>query len=261
MIRFSLPSCAVVTCVLSCVLLGCGQHAQVEPLTAKSSPAAWEEAQSSPAPDTLIVPETEDFASCIDPIAVRTSERNRAGCYRLQPARSVVITTGKHQAKTRKSAQIAVKKSQKKSATAPRKPPQKTVRTVGLCQPQSLIYARCRTGINTCRLGNTSPVQWFACARNNGATTARPVAGSVIVLAANTRRGMPTGHPAYVEEVRHNSDGTWTLRISHTNYDRKCHLDLDAKVLFFPSTMTASFVSGHWSAWAKHLKVQGFIIR
>jgi surface antigen len=134
-------------------------------------------------------------------------------------------------------------------------------RTVGCCQPQSLIYARCRTGIKSCQLGDTSPVQWFACARKNGATTATPTAGSVIVLDANTGRNMPTGHPAYVEEVAKNQDGTWTLRISHTNYDRKCHLDLDATVLFDPKRMTASFESGPWGPWAKNLKVMGFILQ
>jgi hypothetical protein len=134
-------------------------------------------------------------------------------------------------------------------------------RTVGICQPQSLIYARCRTGITTCRLGNTSPVQWFACARQNRAISSTPVAGSVIVLDANSGRNMPTGHPAYVESAHHNPDGTWRLRISHTNYDRQCHLDLDANVTFFPSTMTASFESGPWAPWAKQMQVLGFIIR
>lgn len=82
-----------------------------------------------------------------------------------------------------------------------------------------------------------------------------------MVLDVNARRGMPTGHPVYVEEACPNADGTWTLRISHTNYDRKCHLDLDAKVIFYPQTMEASFLSGPWSTWAKNLKVCGFILR
>lgn len=82
-----------------------------------------------------------------------------------------------------------------------------------------------------------------------------------MVLDTNSRRGMPTGHPAYVEAVHVNPDGTWTLRISHTNYDRKCHLDLDATVLFHPKHMTATFQSGPWGPWAKGLKVLGFILR
>ena len=134
-------------------------------------------------------------------------------------------------------------------------------RTMGVCQPQSLIYARCRTGVKTCQMGDTSPVQWFVCARKNGATTTVPTAGSVLVLDANSGRNMPTGHPAYVEAATKNPDGTWTLRISHTNYDRKCHLDQDATVLFDPRRMTASFESGPWAPWAKNLKAMGFILR
>jgi len=131
----------------------------------------------------------------------------------------------------------------------------------GRCQPQSLIYARCRTGIRTCRLGDTGPVQWYNCAQKRQATSAFPSPGSVMVLSVNKKRGMPTGHPAYVEDVAKNSDGTWTLRISHTNYDRKCHLDENATVIFYPATMEASFMSGAWVAWAKKLKVSGFILR
>lgn len=135
------------------------------------------------------------------------------------------------------------------------------MQTTGRCQPQSLIYARCRTGFMTCRLGDTSPVQWFACAKKNGATTSMPTAGSVLVLDGNSRRRMPTGHPVYVEAVKANKNGTWTLRITHTNYDRKCHLDLDATVLFDPKHMTASFQTGPWSPWAKDLQALGFILR
>ena len=113
----------------------------------------------------------------------------------------------------------------------------------------------------TCRLGDTSPVQWFACAKKNNSTSSTPIIGSVIVLDVNSRRGMPTGHPAYVEAIKKNQDGTWTLRISHTNYDRKCHLDQDATVLFDPKRMTASFATGPWSTWAKDLKALGFILR
>lgn len=190
---------------------------------------------------------------------IRESERNRAACFRLQPAavttkvikRQVAVQQG--QASKKKGAKIA---AEKPAATGT-----KVVRTTGRCQPQSLIYARCRTGIMTCRLGDTSPVQWFACARANKATTSLPAAGYVIVLDVNARRGMPTGHPAYVEEAHKNGDGTWTLRISHTNYDRKCHLDQDAMVVFDPRRMTATFTTGPWATWARDLKALGFIVR
>jgi hypothetical protein len=137
----------------------------------------------------------------------------------------------------------------------------KGCRKTGHCQPQSLIYARCRARISTCRLGDTSPLQWFACARQQGNTSSLPTVGSVMVLDRNSRHGMPTGHPVYVEQINGNPDGTWTLRISHSNYDRKCHLDLDAKVLYDPIQMTASFQSGPWNCWACNLKVLGYIIR
>lgn len=182
--------------------------------------------------------------SCPDARTVRESEKNRAACFHLRPAGTTVVRQGgKTAGKDRKPGTV------------------KEVRVSGRCQPQSLIYARCRTGIMTCRLGDTSPVQWFACARGMKNTTATPVAGSVLVLEANRRRGMPTGHPAYVEEVRANGNGTYTLRISHTNYDRKCHLDQDATVLYDPRNMTANFRTGPWAPWANELKALGFILR
>ena len=206
-----------------------------------------------------ICQETESIAddpnpTCRDERLIQESERNRAACFHLRPGVTNTRVVKQHiPAKTAKGPQATTKKVAAAKT--------KVVRTTGRCQPQSLIYARCRTGIMTCRLGDTSPVQWFACARKSGNTTAVPMAGSVIVLDVNARRGMPTGHPAYVEAVSKNQDGTWTLRISHTNYDRKCHLDLDANVLFDPKRMTASFTTGPWGPWAKELKALGFILR
>ncbi len=131
----------------------------------------------------------------------------------------------------------------------------------GRCQPQSLVYARCRSGIDSCRLGDTSPAQWFSCARKAGNTASLPVSGAIMVLDVNARRKMYTGHPLYVEEVGRNGDGTWRLRISHTNYDRQCRLDQGSTVVFDPGGMTATFASGPWAGWARDLKVLGFILR
>jgi len=131
----------------------------------------------------------------------------------------------------------------------------------GCCQPQSLIYARCRSNIHSCRLGDTSPVQWYSCAKKMGNTSNQPVSGAIMVLDANPRRKMFTGHPPYVEEARKNGETSWQLRISHTNYDRQCRLDLDSSVRFDPQRMTVSFHSGPWSSWAHDLKVLGFILR
>ncbi len=165
----------------------------------------------------------------------------RDSCFSLRPGKSIPCT------KT-----VKLKNGRKKTV--------RTTRT-SRCQPQSLIYARCRSGIDNCRLGDTSPVQWFSCARKQGVTSPQPKAGSVIVLGANRQRGMPTGHPAFVEEACPNGDGTWTLRLSHTNFDRRCNLDQDARVVYCPKTMRARFLTGPWSAWAKNLEVLGFIVR
>ena len=147
------------------------------------------------------------------------------------------------------------------SVQVPPKKKKKSAKTVGCCQPQSLIYARCRSGIETCRLGDTSPVQWFSCAKKMGNTTNVPASGAILVLDGNGGRKMHTGHPLYVESAKKNNNGTWLLRISHTNYDRRCSLDQDAGVLYDPVKMTVAFQSGPWSCWARDLKILGFIMR
>jgi hypothetical protein len=179
-------------------------------------------------PEAEPKPESAEESPCLE-CETATSDQNRADCFKLQPGKITKTKSGK------------------------------TV--TGRCQPQCVPYARCRSGIMTCRLGDTGPVEWYECARKNKATTLTPKAGSIMVIDVNTRRKMPTGHLGYVEEACSNPDGTWTLRFSHTNYDRKCHLDLDAEVLFNPKTMTATFLSGAWKAWAKDLKIRGFILR
>jgi len=209
-------------------------------------------------PDTV---EADDqISGCIDPEHIRKSERDRAACFHHQPGTTTTKVV-KHQvsAKNSKSAHLAKKgaKAETKSHVVTET---KVVHT-GRCQPQCVIYARCRTGVTTCRLGDTGPVQWFNCAAKHGATTSTPQAGSVMVLAGNAQRRMATGHVAYVEEAKKNQNGTWQLRLSHANYDRKCHLDQDAMVLFDPKRMTASFETGQWQRWAKDLKTLGFILR
>jgi hypothetical protein len=199
--------------------------------SAATQPALPEEAVKTP-PATengtaaSRVQETQD--ACLECEAVDPA-RDRSGCFKLQPGKTTKNAKGKI--------------------------------VTGRCQPQCIPYARCRSGIATCRLGDTGPVEWFECARKSKATTSTPKAGSIMVIDVNTRRKMPTGHLGYVEEACPNPDGTWTLRFSHTNYDRKCHLDLDARVLFNPKTMSATFQTGAWKAWAKDLKIRGFILK
>jgi len=130
-----------------------------------------------------------------------------------------------------------------------------------MCQPQSIPYARCRSHISNCSLGNTSPVQLFNCEQQLGYTSNIPKEGALMSIGVNHVHHMSTGHTLYVEEVCPNQDGTFKLRVSHTNYDRKCHLEEDAWVLYDPQQRYADFKSGHWAAWGKHLPVQGFIMR
>lgn len=250
-IKLCLFACRPGTIVLLFFFLaGCAATSERQPPPSAQPPAA--PAQNVSTPKQLAVENRKSgLQQGIIPPMVTTvptcgecqstdQEGQRGGCFNLRPGRAVPST------------KIVKGKNGKKRTVA-------GTRT-SRCQPQSLIYARCRTGIDTCRLGDTSPVQWFACARKNGATTSRPQAGSVIILAANKGHCMPTGHPAYVEEVCANKDGTWTLRLSHTNYDRRCHLDRDAKVIFCLKKMQARFITGPWSAWGNDLKVLGFIV-
>lgn len=253
-------------CALLLFVAGCGKtrtpgETQL-PLTREQQSASSEQDTTSSSADPALASGQDGCsATCPDARTVRESERGRASCFHLQPG--VTVTSKKESPKKRGAAKTVSKKKGQKTkgktlAATKKKVPHATT---SRCQPQSLIYARCRTGIKTCQMGDTSPVQWFACAKKNKVTTALPAAGSVMVLDANSRRGMPTGHPVYVEEVKANKDGTWTLRISHTNYDRKCHLDLDAKVLYHPRHQTATFQTGPWGSWAKDLKALGFILQ
>lgn len=129
-----------------------------------------------------------------------------------------------------------------------------------MCQPQSIPYARCRSRITSCNLGNTSPVQLFNCEHQRGYTSSVPKAGSLMSIGVNRIHHMSTGHTLYVEEVCRESSEHFKLRVSHTNYDRQCHLEEDAWVDYDSKRKTADFESGHWAAWGKDLPVQGFIL-
>lgn len=241
-------SCLRVIVLLALFLTGCAAAPERPPSSCITPPAipdrtasrskqvAGDGRDAAPVTDVAPVAESPTCGECQN----TDLEGEDDGCFNLRPGRTVTCTKV-----------VKGKNGRKKKVASTR---------TSRCQPQSLIYARCRTGIDTCRLGDTSPVQWFACARKKGTTTARPRPGSVIILAADKRHCMPTGHPAYVEEVCVNKDGTWTLLLSHTNYDRRCHLDRGAKVVFCPKTMQARFVTGPWSDWASDLKVLGFIV-
>ncbi len=130
----------------------------------------------------------------------------------------------------------------------------------GRCEPQSLPYARCRSGIMSCRIGKENgPLTWFACERKRGNTGNEPGPGSILVLAANKRRGMPTGHIMYVEEVLLLTPTTYKLILSHTNYDRKCSLETNIEALYDRAAMSLDIKTGAWQAWGHGLKLAGFI--
>jgi hypothetical protein len=50
------------------------------------------------------------------------------------------------------------------------------------------------------------------------------------------------------------------LRMSHTNYDRKCSLETDVVALFRQDAMTLDILTGAWKAWGQGLRVAGFIL-
>ncbi|MEW5773257.1 MAG: hypothetical protein AB1916_06990 [Thermodesulfobacteriota bacterium] len=128
------------------------------------------------------------------------------------------------------------------------------------CEPQCIPYARCRTGISSCRLGpENNSLTWYACEQKRKNTTDAPDAGMIMVLKANARRNMPTGHALVVESARPQGQDAWLLVVSHANWDTECSLETEARVLFNRKTMRAAFLSGEWKDWASDLVVAGFI--
>lgn len=129
------------------------------------------------------------------------------------------------------------------------------------CEPQCIPYVRCRSGINSCRLGlENGPLTWFACEQRHGNTAAVPLVGSVLILSANARRNMPTGHGLYVEDVVAEGEGVFRLLLSHTNFDRQCSLETRVAARFDQTRMAIDFLSGAWQPWGHGLQVAGFIL-
>jgi len=127
------------------------------------------------------------------------------------------------------------------------------------CEPQSLTYARQRSGIMSCRNGRENgPMTWFASEKKAGRTSTEPTAGSVLILKGQGH-GMPTGHVAYVEEAFPEGPTTYRLIFSHTNYDRQCHLETNIEAFYDRTALTLEVRSGAWRGWGRGLKVAGFI--
>ena len=129
------------------------------------------------------------------------------------------------------------------------------------CEPQSLPFARCRSGIDSCRNGHENgPLTWFACEKARGNTSLTPRSGSILILGANNRRKMPTGHVAYVEKVIAQSATSYRLTFTHTNYDRKCSLESNIEATYDSVAQTLDIHGGAWQSWGKGLPVAGFIL-
>ncbi len=129
----------------------------------------------------------------------------------------------------------------------------------GRCEPQSLPFARCRTGIQSCGLGyENGPLTWFACEKRRQKTTTIPEAGAVLILAAN-KHHMPTGHVAVVEKVVAMEPPRYRIFFSHTNYDRQCSLETDIEAIYCSVSQRLDIISGAWKDWGKGLPVAGFI--
>jgi hypothetical protein len=179
---------------------------------------------------------------------------SRDQCYRHSATLQSITANEPSQRKS-------VKTVKQRATTASGKKIEKTKKVVvkGRCQPQCLIYARCRSGFMSCRLGNTNPLSWWPCANAQGLTSQLPVPGGVMLLEKQDDSRMGVGHAVYVEEVCALKNGQFLLRVSHANYNRRCGLDLNVKVLYDPQTRTANFLSGAWATWAKSLKAFGFV--
>lgn len=129
------------------------------------------------------------------------------------------------------------------------------------CEPQSLPFARCRSGINSCCLGwNNGPLTWFACEKKRGNTSPIPSPNSVLILAAN-KHNMPTGHVAYIEDVIAEDSPNYRIIFSHTNYDRNCSLETKIEAKYNSSAKTLDILNGAWKDWGQQLPVAGFILK
>lgn len=140
--------------------------------------------------------------------------------------------------------------------------PKKKGQRGGRCEPQSLPYARCRSGIRSCNLGHENgPLTWFACEQKAGNTSAEPASGSVLILGSIRTHKMKTGHVMYVESASPLTASTSKLILSHTNYDRKCSKETNIEATYNRRAMTLDIHSGAWKAWGQGLTVAGFILR
>jgi hypothetical protein len=121
------------------------------------------------------------------------------------------------------------------------------------CNPQCVPYAREKSGINTCKNGQTSPIEWYNCEKNKGD---KPKDGCVMIL--EKQGGMPIGHAVYVKDSKKEDGGKYKLKISHSNFDCKCSQE-NATATYHKDTHKVKFKDGHWDN--KEFNVLGFIYK
>jgi hypothetical protein len=222
-----------------------------------------EDALSAPSPASDEAAMTEDIKDLVEArdgqIVIEQCKKANNGisrdqCHRYSSTLQAITANEPPQGRS-------IKTIKERPTTASGKKLQKAKNVVvkGRCQPQCLIYARCRSGFMSCRMGNTNPLSWWPCARDQGLSSQIPLPGSVMLLDKQDDSRMRVGHAVYVEEVCKLKNGQFLLRVSHSNYNQRCGLDLDAKVLYNPKTRTVNFLSGAWGKWAKSLKAFGFV--
>ena len=172
---------------------------------------------------------------------------------------SKATTSRSAKAKKKKSAKKSKKTRQAKADCCGQEGKRRGKASGKRCEPQSLTYARQRSGIMSSRNGtDNGPMTWFASEKKSGRTTDEPTPGSVLILGSQGH-GMPTGHVAYVEQVFAEGPSTYRVIFSHTNYDRRCHLETAIEARYNRATMTLDVHSGAWKDWGRGLKVAGFI--
>ena len=221
-------------------------------------------AQNQPLPEMKAGQEPVQGTECEDaagepprpPHNLQQKEDSRATC--SLPVPVVANPAGKHRS-TQECYHPLLTAAKK---TSPSKKKKKKIKQWGRCEPQSLPFARCRSGISSCGLGwNNGPLTWFACEKQYNNTSLVPSAGSILILGANKRNHMPTGHVAYVERVTAEKGANYRIIFSHTNYDRRCSLETNIEAEYNSSTRTLNILTGAWKDWGKGLPVAGFILR
>ena len=189
---------------------------------------------------SLLVPESAALAEKDDPDTTTPAGLSAPGQEKTIP---VLASPPKKRSKASKQCYSHTAKADKKR-----------------CEPQCIPYVRCRSGISSCQIGyENGPLTWFSCEQKRRNTSNQPEPGSILILAADTRHNMATGHGLYVESSTRFSDSTYRLVLSHTNFDRQCSIETNIEAELDTSAMTLKVLSGAWKDWGNRLKVSGFI--